>query len=290
MSQTAAERWTCPTCGVVCESPYCSNCGEHVLHAHDLTLSGLAEQAAEAFVHFDGRVFHTFGALVKRPGELTDAYVRGRRKPFLGPLQLFLIANLLFFGFQSILHVSVFSNSLSSQLHRQFYKDTAARLVDARVERLHTTPERFAEAFDHAVAVNAKSLVVLMAPPMVLLAALLFFDRRRPFVTHVVFAIHFYAFFMMAFIACTVALVLAVGISVTTLHAQPTPGELDAMVSALVLSIAAVYLFVAEGVVYRARGAARIAKAGALAATAALTVIGYKYVVFLITLYTTGVH
>ena len=36
-------------------------------------------------------------SLITQPGLLTDAYVRGRRKPYLAPLQVFLIANLVFF-------------------------------------------------------------------------------------------------------------------------------------------------------------------------------------------------
>ena len=72
----------------------------------------------------------------------------------------------------------MFSSPLESQLHQQFYKRLAGRLVAARLEALHTTEEEFARAFDHAVVVNAKSLIILMTPPLALRAALLFYPRR----------------------------------------------------------------------------------------------------------------
>jgi hypothetical protein len=171
----AAETWICPTCGLSRQARYCTDCGERALHAHDLTVLGLAEQMVEAIAHVDGRVVHTFRCLLMRPGLLTESCVRGQRKPILGPLQVFLIANLLFFGFQSLFHANVFSNPLESQLHHQYYKRLATRLVGARLDALHAMQELYAPAFDHAVMVNAKSLIILMTPPTAMLAGLLFY-------------------------------------------------------------------------------------------------------------------
>src|SRR4249919_903198 len=97
-----AETWTCPTCAQPCQSRYCPECGERAPRPHDLSLAGFAEHAVEEVAHVDGRVLRTFRALLTRPGVLTESYVIGRRKPLLGPLQVFLIANLLFFGVQSL--------------------------------------------------------------------------------------------------------------------------------------------------------------------------------------------
>ncbi len=131
-------------------------------------MAGFAEHAVEEFAHVDGRVFRTFRALLTRPGLLTESYVRGQRKPVLGPLQVFLIANLVFFGFQSLFHASVFSNPLA---RRSAASTTSGwrRGCRRRVARSHHAGKP--PAFDHAVVVNAKSLIILMTPPFALLAA-----------------------------------------------------------------------------------------------------------------------
>ena len=285
----AVETWTCPTCARPCRARYCADCGERALHAHDLTVFGLAEQAVEAVAHVDGRVFQTFRSLMMHPGLLTESYVRGQRKPFLGPLQVFLIANLIFFGFQSLFRANVFSNPLESQLHNQYYKTLAQRLVGARVEALHTTQELYAPAFDHAVKVNAKSLIILMTPPIAILASLLFYSRRRPFVTHVVFAIHFYAFWLIVFCVLTPILGLAIVAYMSASGTRLSPSTMDVLVSYVLVSCAAAYLFMAAGRAYDGRGVGRTVKVFILAVAGALTVIGYRFVVFLITLYTTGI-
>jgi hypothetical protein len=283
----AAETWDCPTCGQPRHTRYCGECGERALHRHDLTLVGLGEEAIEAVAHVDGRVFRTARALLLQPGDLTLAYVRGQRKPFLGPLQTFLIANVIFFAFLSAIHSNVFANTLDSHMQRQYYKGLATRLVTARVASLGTTVAAFAEAFDHAVKVNAKSLIVLMTPPFAAGSALLFWRRRRPFVTHVTFALHFYAFFLLEFCIAGPAISLALA-AVRLLGVRFPATVVDGIMLWSLIAWAASYVAVAAGRVYEVRGVWRLAGAAALALVAGLTIVGYRFVVFLITLYTTS--
>ena len=282
-----AETWTCPTCAQPCRSRYCPECGEREPHAHDLTVAGFAEHAVEEFTHVDGRLVRTFRALLLRPGQLTESWVRGQRKAILGPLQVFILANVVFFGFQSLLHASVFSNRLASQVGDQYYKRLAARLVDARLAALQTTQEQYAPAFDHAVAVNAKSLIILMTPPFALLAGLLFYTSHRAFVTHVVFAVHFYAFWMLSFCVLGPVVGLLIVAFMAASGLRLAPSTMDAVMARTLTTGAAAYLFVAAGRVYAARGVGRLAKAIVLAAASFISMIGYRFVVFLITLYTT---
>ena len=57
--------------------------------------------------------------------------------------------------------------------------------------------EHYAAIFDQAVALNAKSLIVLMVLPFAGFAATVFYPSHRPFVTHVVFSLHFYSFLLL---------------------------------------------------------------------------------------------
>jgi hypothetical protein len=61
----------------------------------------------------------------------------------------------------------------------------------------------------------------------------------------------------------------------------------DAVLSVFNTLACAVYLYVATGVVFDARGAVRVAKVLVLALAANGIVVGYRFVLFLITLQTT---
>jgi hypothetical protein len=92
--------WTCPTCNAVVATAFCARCGEEPVSARDLTLRGLAARLLHALTSIDARAVRTTRCLLRHPGELTLSWVRGIRKPYVAPFQLFLLANVTFFGLQ----------------------------------------------------------------------------------------------------------------------------------------------------------------------------------------------
>ena len=61
----------------------------------------------------------------------------------------------------------------------------------------------------------------------------------------------------------------------------------DNALAVAVLLACAVYMYVATGKVYDARGASRVARVAVLAVGIAAMVLGYRFALFLLTLYTT---
>jgi hypothetical protein len=159
---THTDTWDCPTCHAAVSTPYCPECGERPLRPRELTFRGLLGQLVEALTTVDGRLLRTFRCLVGRPGSLTVAYLQGRRKPYVGPVPLFLIANALFFATESLTGGKVFTTPLDAHLHTQPWSHTAELLVSQRLAARQMTLESYAPVFDHTVAVNARSLIVFM--------------------------------------------------------------------------------------------------------------------------------
>jgi len=87
---------TCPTCRHKYTGDYCSNCGEKIFHKHDLSLAHILEEAIDKFTHLELKVPKSI-VLLFNPGYLTDKFIHGVRKPFAHPIQLFIIANIIFF-------------------------------------------------------------------------------------------------------------------------------------------------------------------------------------------------
>lgn len=194
---TETGKWTCPGCGRRRASAFCPACGEAPLRPRDLRIDDLAGRIFAALTSVNAKFMRSFRALLLTPGALTEFYVAGRRRRYLGPLQLFLIANALFFAVQSWTRLAIFSSPLESHLHNQDWQALARSLAAARIDARHETLAAFASVFDSAALLNAKALIILMALAFAPFLPLLYPGARRAFGAHVVFALHLYAFILL---------------------------------------------------------------------------------------------
>ena len=275
--------WTCPSCAQSVTTPFCPRCGEAPVSPRDFTLRGLTERLIEAFTSVDTRTVRSAWCLLRHPGQLTLAWMKGVRKTYVAPITLFLLINVVFFAVQSLTGETVFSSSLDSHLHHQDWSDYAQLRVAEKLEESGAPLADYAPVFDLAVVVNAKSLIILMTAPFALLLPLVFLRERRPSMTHVVFSLHLYSFLLLLFCVALLAAKLGAVLGFGDLQ---TPA-VDNVLSIINLAACALYIYLAIGPVYGATGGLRIAQAAVLAIAVAAIVIGYRFALFLITLSTT---
>jgi len=275
--------WTCPTCRARVATRFCADCGEEAVAPADLSLRAMAAKLLHAFTSVDARAARTAWHLVRHPGRLTLSWMEGVRKPYVAPFQIFLLANVLFFALQWLTGANVFSSTLDSHLHHQDWSAFAQEQLQRRLARTQGSLQAYAPLFDHAVVVNAKSLIVTMAIPFMLALPLVFRRERRPFMVHVVFALHLYTFLLLLF---CVALLAAKASALLGAGGIEAPLVDDAL-SGFNLAACALYLYFAIGPVYGTQGARRAIQAAALALIVAVIVLGYRFALFLITLYGT---
>jgi hypothetical protein len=260
---------------------YCAQCGEEPHGPHEFTLRGLAEKLAHAFTSVDARVLRTTWCLLRRPGRLTLAWTAGTRKPYVAPFQLFLLANVLFFALQWLTGTNIFSSSLESHLHQQDWSELAASLVARRLAEMHMPRELYAPVFGRAVVINAKSLIVLMTVPFAVLLPLIFYRAHRPLMVHVVFSLHHYTFLLLLFCASLLVAKLSALLGGGGLD---SPG-VDNVLTIVNLAACAAYLYAAIGPVYGASGWVRAGQTLVLTLAVGLITLGYRFMLFLITLY-----
>ena len=274
--------WRCPNCAAEVTTPFCPRCGERPIKTEDLTFAGALARIAHAATSVDGRVLRTFRELLRRPGSLTRAYVDGRRKPFATPFAVFLIANVLFFAVQSLTRTSVLGSTLDSHLHLQDWKAVAQVLLDRHLRATGQALAAYAPVFDRAVVVHAKSLVILMVLPLAALLALLFLGQRKRFMAHLAFALHFFAFLMLVFTVAVLFAKLVATLGGPGLEAA----AMDTGLTLFNLVVSGAYVWTALGPAYGIAGAERAIKALVLTLAAPALVLGYRFAIFLITLYT----
>jgi hypothetical protein len=278
----ATRKWICPSCGKQRATAYCPACGEEPLRPRDLKVDDLATRIFTALSSIDGKLIRSFRALLARPGALTEAYVAGQRRSYLGPLQLFLIANALFFAVQSWTHLAIFSSPLDSHLHNQDWQETARQLTAARLQARHQTLAAFAPIFDRAALLNAKALIILMALAFAPVLPLFYPGARRAFGAHVIFSLHLYTFVLLLMCVSMLLAEADLLLGGGGLASEPV----DIALSLFNLAACAVYLYPATGRFYGSRGATRIAKLAGLTILIGAIALAYRFMILLITLYT----
>ena len=282
-TMATTEPWVCPTCQTLIGTPYCPTCGERPLRRRELTLRGLGQQIFEAITDVDSRLIRSFRYLVSRPGTLTLAYQQGSRKPYIGPVSLFLIANVLFFATESLTGGQVFTTPLYSHLHTQPWSELVQQWVARRLARHGTTFDLYAPVFDQAVALKARSLIIFMALAFALVPALVFRRSKRPLAVHAIFALHFYAFLLLLMSVGTAVPAVDVWLGGIGLASE----RFDHVLSISLVIMCALYLYLAAGRVYGARGVLRGVQTLVLTIGVVMIVLGYRFALLVITLYST---
>lgn len=202
----------CPTCGADAMRRYCAECGERRVDEEDLSLRRFLGDVLHAVTNLDSSVLRSLAALVRRPGLLTAEHLAGRRRPYVGPLRLFLLCNILFFLLNAVLPMNVFSTRLGDQLRHHPYSGFLVGLpaVDGMsFGQLMQAPEAYRayeRRFAAVTTTQAKTLVILMVPLFALLSYSAFGRARRYYVEHLVFSLHLYAFVLLLTMAAGVGL------------------------------------------------------------------------------------
>jgi hypothetical protein len=253
------------------------------MRERDLTLRVLLDQLLESFTNIDGRLIRSLRNLFARPGSLTVSFLRGQRKPYLGPVALFLIFNVLFFAAESVSGGKVFTTPLDSHLHTQPWSDAVRQIVMDRIAARNMTLETYAPVFDQAVALKARSLIILMALVFALAPALLFVRTRLPLIGHIVFSLHLYAMLML--LLCIATLIPAISRFFGGVGLESE--QFDHAIAVTLLLSSFCYIYFAVGRVYGVRGLAGLASSLLLTTAMAAVLLGYRFLLLVITLYVT---
>ena len=174
--------------------------------ADDRRLTTFVKDALHGAFDTDARLWRSLRLLMMKPGELTAEHMRGRRRIYLSPLQLFLLANLLFFTMISTIGgFGTFTTRLQYHVTMQGYGSIAAEMVERRVPAGTEARRAYEARFDEATPRYANSMVIVMVP---LLAVVLYalYGGRRFLAEHVVFSLHLFAWLLCLQVALSLLL------------------------------------------------------------------------------------
>lgn len=213
MLETQGATLHCEDCGRERVGVYCHHCGQR--HGkHDLSLRHVMTDVVRDLTHWDARVLTTLRLLVFHPGQLTCAYLAGRRTRYVPPLRLYIFLSFLLFLVLGMApaHFNVqgrtsFDGGSATEETRELAPapkgSSEAELpkamndLNAKARKALHEPEVFQE---HLIHWSSHAMFVLL-PLFAGLLALLFLGSRRYFVEHVIFSIHVHSFAFLLFLA-----------------------------------------------------------------------------------------
>lgn len=219
-----SEASSCKSCGNAVSGLYCSACGEKVLTPEDHTLKHYLGALLNAFTFADSKFWNTLKAMVLRPGELSAAYMDGRRVKYMRPVGFFFLANFIYFLAPIF---ETFNTDLNSQLNYQPHSHWTRPMVEAHLAENDLSMEEFSARYDPASRNNAKLLLVFMVLALFVPLSLIYFRKRSYISAYVTAAFELMAFhvwvttvFLSLLVYCTVILASALGGSIAYIMAD----------------------------------------------------------------------
>jgi hypothetical protein len=277
----------CASCDQPIRGKYCDACGEKRISDEDRTLRQMIGHGVEAATNANGKVLVTLRALLLQPGRLTADHLRGRRKPYLAPVQLFLFANLIFFLLHPLIGSNILTTTLQTHLQYTWYKNVAQGMIGPRLVERGQTVEAYATIFDGVAADRAKSLVILVVPLFSAAVAALYWRQRRHYIDHLVFAAHVCTFWLL--LICVLLAVTNLTIRLLrTVNAFPSAEQVGMTISVVTLLVLSVYLYRASRAVFERQPPwITVTKAIALGVAFDLSLRVYRFALFFITFWST---
>ena len=189
---------SCPSCGTAFIGPFCHSCGEKQISAKDLSVRSYAQTLLEDFTHLDSKLLRTIRLLLIRPSKLSAAYITGSRSQYLKPLQVFLLVNLFFF--------LVFGGNDAFAPRLTFVYNAGLNLwnglpiktwVDTYAADNGMSVAAAISHMDAEISNLTKGMLYVFVPLLGLCFWGLFYQQNRLFLCHLIFATHWFAFFIL---------------------------------------------------------------------------------------------
>lgn len=190
----------CVSCKTPLQGEYCHHCGEKQVKDKDFTIGKLTEQMVDIFTHVDSRLFLSFKYLLIRPGFLTVEYIRGARKAYMKPFQLFLLCNILFFFFMGSSDILLIPSKWF--ISDQYGEPAAVRTAEELASKNGYTMATLEALYNNKVTANSKVFVVMLLPFIALGTFVFGFKQHRQFGKHLVFSVYLLSFFMVFTVLC----------------------------------------------------------------------------------------
>jgi hypothetical protein len=200
----------CKNCTSPLQGVYCHSCGEKSLQPGDKSLKHFFEETFAALFVADGKFPLSLKYLLTRPAYLPEKYISGVRKKYLSPVQLFFLANLVYF---LIPMYNTFTTTLDIQQNALPYSEWIKPVVQDHLVEAGMSYEQYEVRFNTRSTSNSKLMLIVMVILFGLVFQLLFMGSKNYFLvdffTAAAYLMSFYLLFVLVILPIIVILLSA---------------------------------------------------------------------------------
>ncbi|GAB5525313.1 MAG: hypothetical protein Roseis2KO_31850 [Roseivirga sp.] len=232
----------CKTCGSQLQGSYCHQCGEKVLRPEDKSAKKWLADLLSNIWMLDGKLFNSLKHLLLKPGKFASDYTEGIRKPYVKPLNLFLMVNLIYFltsGFDT------FKTELNAQINGMPYSPLISDMVESRYGDSQQKTEAYLAyevRYNKKTGEVSKLIVITLAPLLGLLLYTLFSSRGIYLSDGFNLALQFWAYFVFS-VLLVLPLIVALFIRLFGPEALLINGDFEFWLTPLILVLSGFYMY-----------------------------------------------
>ncbi|MFZ1806165.1 MAG: DUF3667 domain-containing protein [Cyclobacteriaceae bacterium] len=184
---------TCKNCGHVYQGRFCNICGQKIVEPAERTVSYFLGHIFNAFTFVDGKFWNSIKSLIVDPGRMSLDIAEGKGNPYMKPVALFFVGNLIYF---LIPIYQTFDSNLYSQMDYMLYSDflSISEVVGHRVEREGISFETFADRYAAKSREISKTSLILVAVFISLFSVVINYTKNKFFSDHILFGLELSSF------------------------------------------------------------------------------------------------
>ena len=205
----------CLNCGLAIDTNFCPNCGQHNTN-HNHGIGQFLNEFLDEFLHLDSKILRTLVPLLTKPGFLTQEWVAGKRVRYITPLKLYLTLSAFCFlalSFKTQLYGEQLSD-LKINVNQPVISITRDKpgvgqkvsskdsSLDSLFKRKIGTPDKARiEVIKKQFISRLPTTNFILMPIVAGIFQLLYIRRKRFYVEHLIYTLHYYSFVFLIFTA-----------------------------------------------------------------------------------------
>jgi len=189
----------CISCNRNLLGDYCHHCGEKVVTVDDFSFKRLMADAFSSIFNIDSSFYKSLKYLLIKPGFLTQEYIRGHRKPYMKPFQLYLLCIIVFYVFFSSVDIFLVPSQWFFNSSEPAMEDTRI-LAKSIADKWNLTNEELSILYDARVGTNSKLFIFILLPFIALGSMLIGYSSHKQYGIHLVHAVHLFTFLLVIFL------------------------------------------------------------------------------------------
>jgi Protein of unknown function (DUF3667) len=190
----------CQSCGSKFSGMFCSKCGEKKFDPqHDLSIIKFIEHSVDIYFHFDTKFFKTFQKLFFYPGTLTKNFISGRRVLYMKPMQLFVLASIVFYFLlprTDAYYSNVYDLNGKFSIENMMQYNSSNKIFVKKI-KYHASEERVVNYLRSHMISSSKLFLFTIFPSWALILFALFYKSNRFYISHLVFSLHCFTAFIL---------------------------------------------------------------------------------------------